>query len=415
MPTLLLLPMWSMEYHFQTLAALKTTAEDGHRDQEANSSAKPQRLVLCGDDPFDLRAPESRKPMPGRYPQEEPRSARTPGLPDLAPLKATAEDGHRDQVKCKNCGAFGHQARNPRCPIRRWQGALVLQPLRCLKGKENMPPRCEPVPSRGPDTPKVSGPGLIPGRGSLLQRCPTTQDQKVQAIEKEGKESWDYVRQPCRAQTGHVLERPVQAEELPRRPHRGHPELSPMDGRAPGLPQSCVPTSRSPTLEAARTPGLAPSPKPRALIQFEALGCSDGAADHSEEMEARPPPPTSEKQPRHKAGQGPRTRHAGPWREQPARHAGTRRRLPALGLQSQQAGGLACPGSTPPPTWDPAGGRPLTMVFRRLHRDQWSCGFLAAPELPAHSPPAIGPTLRPFSVLYEDLLVSSSSDESEQD
>ncbi|XP_049634925.1 putative protein FAM90A12P [Suncus etruscus] len=76
-------------------------------------------------------------------------------------------------------------------------------------------------------------------------------------------------------------------------------------------------------------------------------------------------------------------------------------------------------GSCPPPS--------LTMVFRRLQGDCWCCGFLAensgppagAAMAPAHRPPAPEPapapaTHTPVSVLYEDLLVSSSED-SDQD
>ncbi|ELR50525.1 hypothetical protein M91_08020, partial [Bos mutus] len=42
------------------------------------------------------------------------------------------------QVKCKDCGAFGHTARSLRCPMKRWQGALVPLPLGSRFGKENL-------------------------------------------------------------------------------------------------------------------------------------------------------------------------------------------------------------------------------------------------------------------------------------
>lgn len=40
------------------------------------------------------------------------------------------------QVKCKDCGAFGHRTRSARCPLRGGQGAVLIRP-----GKENVNPR----------------------------------------------------------------------------------------------------------------------------------------------------------------------------------------------------------------------------------------------------------------------------------
>ncbi|XP_077648597.1 protein FAM90A7-like [Urocitellus parryii] len=44
------------------------------------------------------------------------------------------------RLKCKDCGAFGHTARSRRCPIKRWDGALAPQPLGPKKEKENQAP-----------------------------------------------------------------------------------------------------------------------------------------------------------------------------------------------------------------------------------------------------------------------------------
>lgn len=70
--------------------------------------------------------------------------------------------------------------------------------------------------------------------------------------------------------------------------------------------------------------------------------------------------------------------------------------------------------------------QPLTMVFRRLHGDCWSSGFLSeapSPPLPKSNAPAESPrspegsaghtSPMPVSVLYEDLQVSSSSEDSD--
>ncbi|KAM9694977.1 protein FAM90A27P-like [Trichechus inunguis] len=45
------------------------------------------------------------------------------------------------RVRCKNCGAFGHTEKSKRCPMKHWDGALALQPLGSNKKKENLEPR----------------------------------------------------------------------------------------------------------------------------------------------------------------------------------------------------------------------------------------------------------------------------------
>lgn len=78
----------------------------------------------------------------------------------------------------------------------------------------------------------------------------------------------------------------------------------------------------------------------------------------------------------------------------------------------------------PPPDQDP--GQSLRMVFTRSHRDQWSSRFTTAPSFPpaqkSGSPgqsPAVSEkseghwTRVPWSVLYDGLRVSSSSEESD--
>ncbi|XP_006050749.3 putative protein FAM90A8P [Bubalus bubalis] len=52
-------------------------------------------------------------------------------------------------VKCKDCGAFGHTARSLRCPMKRWQGALVPLPLGSRFGKENLAWKLQDPPTPG--------------------------------------------------------------------------------------------------------------------------------------------------------------------------------------------------------------------------------------------------------------------------
>ncbi|XP_075398848.1 protein FAM90A24-like [Tenrec ecaudatus] len=45
------------------------------------------------------------------------------------------------QVRCKNCGAWGHKMSSRKCPMKNWDLALPLQPLGSSEEKENLEPR----------------------------------------------------------------------------------------------------------------------------------------------------------------------------------------------------------------------------------------------------------------------------------
>ncbi|XP_038951111.1 protein FAM90A11-like [Rattus norvegicus] len=70
-----------------------------------------------------------------------PTAQRKPGASWKQTLPPVKEEDPR--VKCRDCGAFGHIARNRRCPIKRGLFLLVAQPLGAKKEKENMDP-CRP-------------------------------------------------------------------------------------------------------------------------------------------------------------------------------------------------------------------------------------------------------------------------------
>lgn len=85
----------------------------------------------------------------------------------------------------------------------------------------------------------------------------------------------------------------------------------------------------------------------------------------------------------------------------------------------------ACLGSHPPPI-DQVPGQPLRMVFRRLDGGQWSSSFMTVPSFPPaekSSPPGHNHPISeksegqgthvPWSILHDDLQVSSSSEESD--
>ncbi|XP_036886374.1 ubiquitin carboxyl-terminal hydrolase 17-like protein 6 [Sturnira hondurensis] len=104
------------------------------------------------------------------------------------------------QVKCKDCGAFGHKASNIRCPLKQWDGALAPQPLGSQKMKENRQ-LCN---LRDPGTP---GPATRPAgeeeqrssqedqqRQALLQRFPRRPLVRLQPPSENQTESCDYGR-----------------------------------------------------------------------------------------------------------------------------------------------------------------------------------------------------------------------------
>ncbi|MXQ99074.1 hypothetical protein E5288_WYG003705 [Bos mutus] len=96
---------------------------------------------------------------------------RPKGIDDVTWLR-NFQQGHatleQPQVKCKDCGAFGHTARSLRCPMKRWQGMLVPLPLgsrfgiaQASKGRIEAPgKRCAQTPSlaceKPPKKPRLS-------------------------------------------------------------------------------------------------------------------------------------------------------------------------------------------------------------------------------------------------------------------
>ncbi|MXQ99726.1 hypothetical protein E5288_WYG003231 [Bos mutus] len=77
---------------------------------------------------------------------------RPKGIDDVTWLR-NSQQAHatleQPQVKCKDCGAFGHTARSLRCPMKRWQGALVPLPLGSRFGKENLAWKLQDPPTPG--------------------------------------------------------------------------------------------------------------------------------------------------------------------------------------------------------------------------------------------------------------------------
>ncbi|KAL4831467.1 hypothetical protein H8958_012175 [Nasalis larvatus] len=117
---------------------------------------------------------QAQRPLTGKNPQKQqrtPMGQRTPPAEEeesrvvceRSQVSVIAVDSLPSvllhlQVKCKNYGAFGHSARSETCPMKRWSGALPLQPRGSHKGKENLQPA-------KPQLPQAPGPFMRIDRG----------------------------------------------------------------------------------------------------------------------------------------------------------------------------------------------------------------------------------------------------------
>ncbi|KAL0609942.1 Protein FAM90A27P [Plecturocebus cupreus] len=138
-----------------------------------------------------------------RHQAQRPPAAKNPQKPQRKPVepRAPPADEEESRVKCKNCGAFGHSARSTTCPMKRWSGAVPLQPLGSRKEKENLKPA-------KPQLPRAPGPFLRHDRekeqGSRPQQqskaatwtLPRTPRDKVQRAWQEPEEGCWYLRHP---------------------------------------------------------------------------------------------------------------------------------------------------------------------------------------------------------------------------
>ncbi|XP_055272220.1 protein FAM90A1-like [Moschus berezovskii] len=286
---------------------------------------------------------------------------------------AAAPQETDSMVKCKDCGAFGHTARSLRCPMKRWQGALVPLPLGSRLGKENLAWKLQDPPT--PGTPNTA--------------------------EREEEE-----RQRKEEQQRKLLQR------FPRRP-RGQQPQSWKEELEPGhwlrMPFFTVPLILHSYLYVCQEVGRNME-KPR-LRSVQTPPESTPTADLGAFLNLPPPPST--------AGRGPRVA-ARVSRKTPAQGQCFDRQPPADRSPSRSV----CAESAahhPPITCGP--GQPLRMLFLREGEGCWSCRY-TVPRSPRPAqrpaPPAQSPAMNqepeghavpgPRSVLYDDLQVSSSEE-----
>ncbi|XP_061033592.1 protein FAM90A1-like [Eubalaena glacialis] len=330
------------------------------------------------------------------------------------------------RVKCRDCGAFGHKARSLRCPMKCWHGALAPQPLGSKLGKENLEPR-KLQDLQTPGTPNTAEreegerQRKEEQQRKLLQRFPRKPQGWRQRYWKEGTESCHYLRHPNMPMLIQASKRkPLQDPDLPSRsPVRKddgkstHPAVSLISRslvqdskssiKAPGKRSAQIPTQTC--LNPPKKPRLSPIQTPQKSTLTADLGA----------FQNLPPPPST-------TGHGP-TVTPQVSRKTPAQGQ-------SLALQppldrSRPNSVQACTRDHPPPI-SHVPGQPLRMLFVRVDEGWWSCRYVAPPALPRpeqSAPPAQNPPTGkkpeghwapgPRSVLYDDLQVSSSSEDSD--
>ncbi|XP_069428923.1 protein FAM90A5-like [Ovis canadensis] len=300
------------------------------------------------------------------------------------------------KVKCKDCGAFGHTARSLRCPMKRWQGALVPLPLGSRFGKENLAWKLQDPPT--PGTPNAAEreeeerQRKEEQQRKLLQRFPRRPRARQPQSWKEEPEPGLCLRHPNMPLLIHTSKRKsVQDPDH----SRGSPTRK--DDVNPASPQ-CL--SSKPRLSPVQTPQQ-----------------STPTADLGAFLNLPPPPST--------AGRGPRVAFRAS-RETPAQGQRFDLQPPADRSPSKSVRGV--PAAHPPPISIFVRPQPLRMRFLRDAEGCWSCRYTVPPSLgPTErpAPPSQSPSVDqapeglavpgPRSVLYDDLLVSSSSEESDWD
>nr|XP_039317012.1 putative protein FAM90A5P [Saimiri boliviensis boliviensis] len=150
------------------------------------------------------------------------KQQRAPAGPRVPP-----PDEENPRVKCKDCGAFGHKATSTRCPMKRWNGALVPQTSGKEEGKENLKPW----------KPRVEGnPGLWSKEKAENEERPRPQDQQRKALLQ-------------------IISGKPQSKRLPGGKESGEP-CDYLTGA--GRPMPVHTTKRRPVVDAALTDGSAP-------------------------------------------------------------------------------------------------------------------------------------------------------------
>ncbi|XP_024093844.3 protein FAM90A27P-like [Pongo pygmaeus] len=380
-------------------------------------------------------------PPRAKNPQEQQRRP-------MGQMTPSAEE-EESRVKCKNCGAFGHSARSKTCPIKRCSGALPLQPLGSHKEKENLKPAKAQLPQApGPfmrnDREKERNPSPQQQQSKApTQTFPRTAQEKTQEAWKEPAEDCLFLRHPTmplpvhttkkRSVLGPVSTAPPSVNKPEMRllcpsGHNDRPQLStcgPINGHGGDVTASLLPVLKSsrqtPTLS-ARLPANRPDVSSHGALQPAMQAFAPGPALKSQaeikhpHADAKPRP----QQVRQKCGQDSRTQAPGkqpaPVPTQTFQNPAKKARLssfptPALGTQPPcTATGL---GSKQAPKATAETAATKTATLQPTSCPPENSASAQSPHF-SREPEGRGPQVS-MSVLYEDLLISSSSEDSDSD
>ncbi|KAG5194316.1 hypothetical protein JEQ12_013113 [Ovis aries] len=286
---------------------------------------------------------------------------------------------HSDEVKCKDCGAFGHTARSLRCPMKRWQGALVPLPLGSRFGKENLAWKLQDPPA--PGTPNAAEreeeerQRKEEQQRKLLQRFPRRPRAQQPQSWKEEPEPGLCLRHPNMPLLIHTSRR--KSFQDPDHPRGSPTRKDDVNSSLPAVSligRNVAPASKgsveAPGKRCAQTPSLTcvnPAKKPR-LSPVQNPQQSTPTADLGAFLNLPPPPST--------AGRGPRVAFRAS-RETPAQGQRFDLQPPADRSPSRSVCGI--PAVHPPPISIRVRAQPLRMRFLRDAEGCWSCHYTAPP------------------------------------
>ncbi|KAL6087061.1 hypothetical protein STEG23_016925, partial [Scotinomys teguina] len=271
-------------------------------------------------------------------------------------LKVPPPEEENPRVKCRDCGAFGHTARSKRCPIKRGYVLPVPQPLEAREEKENQDPcRAQAI--------QTTGTGSQAERDKKLSRHPAPhKDRQIPntSLRAPGKK-------PPRG--------PPQPGQNPPKKPRLTPWNSPLESNSRTVSKTSSPESQSQSQSCAKSLGGKEAPETGEDFEVQVPNGTEQTLLH--QWRASPVSATASIESR----------------EPPSAH-GTR--------------------------------QSLKMIFKRLHGNCWTCSFVTEePALPREKQtlPSESPASQekedgahsslPWSVLREDLQVSSTSEESD--
>ncbi|MBZ3887447.1 Protein FAM90A1 [Sciurus carolinensis] len=395
--------------------------------------------------------------------------------------RATPLEEENPQVKCKDCGAFGHTSRSRRCPMKCWDGALAPQHLGPKKEKKNQTPRQletlhDTESFKQLERRKDQGQRQEEQpRKSLLQRIPRRLQGRQQPNWEERKESSASLRQtsrpspiqiPCKSSVlGPALESQPPVKNTDERPilptgklfQRNERDFYsipvPMKGQEVAITGTSQPAVRwSGQNTALHVKGADEKPLLQATAwraaQVPTLSVRAPIKRHAQD-----PVKTSQHAPKKLRGNPSLTPY---WStESPGVEVYTSvqclpstsglrfkvsphmtRKTPPHGSSMDLHSPRKSPVLNPvppctksnPPAASCVPRQTLRMVFMRLHHDCWSSRFImtppssppSKPNAPAMSAPFLDKSKGhsshvPVSCLYEDIQVSSSSEDSDME